>query len=176
MPPDERAKNGLFLAFQYPFEIPGVNLGQFLFTLFRNKNPTASPMDFKKALQQKLDVLGLTKAVAERQLNVGMSGGEKKRAEILQMLMLNPAFAVLDETDSGLDIDSLQVVAHAVNSMRSQQFGCLVITHYSRILNYLKPDVVHVLIDGKIAMTGTAELPKELEQKGYDWLKEPEVV
>ncbi len=172
MSPEERAKNGLFLAFQHPLEIPGVSLGHFLFTLFRNKNPKAPPIEFKKKLSTALELLQLPSTITDRQLNVGMSGGEKKRVEILQLLMLQPSFAVLDETDSGLDIDSLKIVANAVNTLRSPEFGCLVVTHYSRILDYLKPDVVHVMVDGSIAISGNSSLPEELEKKGYDWLKE----
>ncbi len=172
--PNERANLGLFLAFQYPLEIPGVSFGNFLFTLFRNKNKKASITDFKKLLNESISKLNLQHNFAERQLNAGFSGGEKKRAEILQLLMLKPTVAILDETDSGLDIDSLKTVANALSSIRSNEFGCLLITHYSRILNYLTPDFVHVLIDGKIALTGNSNLPKELESKGYTWLKEKE--
>jgi len=170
--PDERAKAGLFLAFQHPVEIPGVNIGSFLFTLFKNKYPKGSAVTYQKELQDILKRLGLTTQFTERALNAGLSGGEKKRAEVLQMLLLKPALAVLDETDSGLDIDSLKIVSEAVNSLRSPMFSALVITHYNRILEFLKPDRVHVLLDGKIAHSGDATLPAELEKKGYRWLKE----
>ncbi|HSU72787.1 MAG TPA: Fe-S cluster assembly ATPase SufC [Candidatus Binatia bacterium] len=172
MPPDERAKLGLFLAFQNPVEIPGVNLGTFLFTLFKNKYPKGSAATYQKELHALLKQLNLGSAFIERPLNAGLSGGEKKRAEVLQLLLTRPALAVLDETDSGLDIDSLKIVSDAVNSMRSPLFSALIITHYNRILEFLKPDFVHVLLDGKIAMTGNANLPQELEKKGYRWLKE----
>ena len=172
MSPDERAKAGLFLAFQNPVEIPGVNLGTFLFTLFKNKYPKGSAATYQKELQALLKQLHLSNTFIERPLNAGLSGGEKKRAEVLQMLLTKPALAVLDETDSGLDIDSLKIVADALNSLRSPMFSSLVITHYNRILEFLKPDFVHVLLDGKIAMTGDVNLPKELEKKGYTWLKE----
>jgi Fe-S cluster assembly ATP-binding protein len=172
MAPDERAKAGLFLAFQNPVEIPGVNLGSFLFTLFKSKYPKGSAVTYQKELAVLLKQLNLTNAFTERSLNAGLSGGEKKRAEILQLLMLKPAMAVLDETDSGLDIDSLKTVSEALNSLRSPLFSALVITHYNRMLEFLKPDVVHVLVDGKIAMSGDATLPHQLEKKGYTWLKE----
>ena len=168
--PDERAKRGLFLAFQYPYEIPGVGLSQFLYTTAKQTQPKLSLGEFKKQLNTALQTLGVDQKFIERDLNVGFSGGEKKRAEVLQLLLAKAPFAILDETDSGLDIDSLQIVARAVNSLRNPTFGALVITHYQRLLDYLKPDVVHVLVDGKIAATGDARLVRELEQKGYNWL------
>ena len=170
MSPDERAKAGLFLAFQHPIEIPGVNLGSLLFTLYKSRHPDAKAVQFHKDLAESLQKTGVTHAFTERSLNVGLSGGEKKRVEILQMLMLKPSVAILDETDSGLDIDSLKAIASAVNSLRSPEFSALVITHYNRILEYLKPDFVHVLMDGKIALSGGPNLPQELESKGYSWL------
>lgn len=167
--PDERARLGLFLAFQYPMEIQGVGFSQFLLSAARSNSNGAkvSLTDFRKKLEEKADLLGLDKSFVSRALNVGFSGGEKKRAEILQMAMLEPKIAILDETDSGLDIDSLKVVASAVNKMRGPGFGALVITHYQRLLNYLKPDYVHVFLDGRIAKTGDDSLARELEQKGY---------
>lgn len=171
MKPHERAQLGLFLAFQYPMEIQGVGLAQFLFNAFRKNSKETSPAEFRKLLEENLAVLDLDRAFVDRQLNVGFSGGEKKRAEILQMLMLKPQVAVLDETDSGLDIDSLKYVATAVDRMRSSM-AALVITHYQRILNYLRPDFVHVLVDGRIAVSGGAELAGELEHRGYGWLQE----
>ncbi|MBI2971741.1 MAG: Fe-S cluster assembly ATPase SufC [Candidatus Aenigmarchaeota archaeon] len=175
--PDKRARLGMFLAFQYPQEIEGLNLSQFLFTVVRSKNPEEkrafkAMQSFREELDKNLSFLGLEKAFAERSLNYGFSGGEKKRAEILQLLMLKPEIAVLDETDSGLDIDSLQLVAKALNSLRGNGFGSLVITHYQRILAYLRPDFVHVMISGKIVKSGGHELAHELEKKGYNWLME----
>ncbi len=170
--PYERAQLGLFLAFQYPMEIQGISFAHFLFSAYRKFNSQPiKPADFKKMLEEKLAVLDLDKSFVDRYLNVGFSGGEKKRAEILQMMMFNPQIAILDETDSGLDIDSLKAVATAIKSMHNQNFGALVVTHYQRILNYLQPDYVHVLIDGKIAASGGKELAHELEQKGYGWLQ-----
>ncbi|MCX6815259.1 MAG: Fe-S cluster assembly ATPase SufC [Candidatus Aenigmarchaeota archaeon] len=167
MPVDERAKKGLFLAFQYPLEIQGVSYSQFLLAAMKSKNNNISIPDFKKLLNENADSLHLDRSFLERHLNVGFSGGEKKRAEILQMLMLKPELAVLDETDSGLDIDSLKIVAEAVNKCRGQNFGCLVITHYQRLLNYLRPDIVHVFLDGKIVETGDKDLAIHLEHNGY---------
>ncbi len=185
--PDERARLGLFLAFQYPFEISGVPLSRFLLTAIKarqgngdeSKSGTDGTMksskafaEFRKTLKEKLQLLKMEESFANRYLNEGFSGGEKKRAEILQMLVLKPEIAILDETDSGLDIDSVKVVAEAVNSMRGPEFGCLAITHYQRILNYLKPDIVHVMVDGQIVRSGGEELARELEAKGYDWIME----
>lgn len=170
--PHERAQLGLFLAFQYPMEIQGVNLAHFLYTAYRKFQPQLAPAEFKKMLEEKLALLCLDKSFVDRQLNVGFSGGEKKRAEVLQMLMFRPKIAVLDETDSGLDIDSLKAVATAVNSMQGESFGALVITHYQRILEHLQPDFVHVLVKGKIAASGGPDLAHELEKKGYGWLQE----
>jgi Fe-S cluster assembly ATP-binding protein len=173
--PHERAMLGLFLAFQYPMEIGGVGLAHFLFTLYRKMKGVEKPTpeiirEFKAEMDAKMKMLGLEKAFAERDLNVGLSGGERKRTEVLQMLMLKPALAILDEPDSGLDIDALKSVAGAVNSMRGPEFSCLVITHYQRILSHLKPDKVHVMHDGRIVKSGGPELVHELERKGYGWL------
>jgi Fe-S cluster assembly ATP-binding protein len=179
--PDERAKLGLFLAFQYPFEISGVPLSRFLIQALKARqgdgngeegdgSPKIAFGQFRKLLKEKLQLLRLDDSFATRYLNEGFSGGEKKRAEILQMLVLQPEMAILDETDSGLDIDSVKIVAEAVNSLRGPEFGCLAITHYQRILNYLKPDYVHVMVDGRIVKSGGPELAHELEAKGYDWI------
>jgi Fe-S cluster assembly ATP-binding protein len=167
MKPEDRAKAGLFLAFQHPVEIPGVTLGTFLFTLFKQKFPKGSAATFQKELAALRAQLGLDAAFTDRPLNAGLSGGEKKRAEMLQMLLLRPSIAILDETDSGLDIDSLKIVSNAINALRSPQFSGLVITHYNRILEYVKPDHVHVLVDGKVVRSGDATLSLELEKKGY---------
>lgn len=175
--PNERARLGLFLAFQYPLEIPGVPLSRFLWTTLnarqgaQNKNKdTKGVIGFGKLLKEKLELLKMEQAFAGRYLNAGFSGGEKKRTEILQMAVLRPEIAILDEPDSGLDIDSVKIVAQAIEQMRGPDFGALVITHYQRILNYLKPDIVHVILDGRIVKTGGWELALELEAKGYDWL------
>ncbi len=170
--PFERAKLGLFLGFQYPFEIQGISLNNFLWTAFKTqKGENAKKLgDFRKFVLEKMKVLKLEEGFAKRELNVGFSGGEKKRAEVLQMLVLEPRLAILDETDSGLDIDSLKLVAEAVRHLRSPKFTALIITHYKRILNHVEPDFVHVLADGKIIKSGTQELAHELEEKGYTWL------
>ncbi len=170
--PEERSRAGLFLAFQHPVEIPGIKLGQFLFTCYKSSHANATPAEFKKRLDECLGLLKLSKDFLDKQLNAGMSGGEKKRAEVLQLLIIQPKYAVLDETDSGLDIDSLKIVCDAVNVLKQQGIGCLVITHYARMLAYLNPDAVHVLSEGKIVMSGSKDLPAELEKKGYAWLKE----
>lgn len=172
MKTEERAKKGLFLAFQYPMEIAGVNYLNFLFTAAKaqRNEPKLSLLNFRKEVVEKLKNIGLTSAFLDRHLNQGFSGGEKKRAEILQMLVFQPSISVLDETDSGLDIDSLKIVSKAINTMRGPEFGALVITHYNRILHYIKPDVVHVMADGKIIMTGDHTLAEELELKGYNTL------
>lgn len=174
MKPNERAMAGMFLAFQYPMEIQGVGFSQFLMASLRSRmnGMPLSIADFRGRLNESLDALHLDKSFTSRALNVGFSGGEKKRAEILQMMMLQPKIAVLDETDSGLDIDSLKIVAQSINRMRGPDFGALVITHYQRLLNYLEPDIVHVFIDGRIEKTGDAQLSKELEQKGYKWIEQ----
>ena len=169
--PDERARLGLFLAFQYPYEIGGVPLSRFLLQAIKARQTNGEKLpfgQFRKMLLENLKKLKLDESFATRYLNEGFSGGEKKRAEILQMLMLKPEIAILDETDSGLDIDSIKVVAEAVNSLRGPEFGCLAITHYQRILNFLKPDYVHVMVDGKIVKSGGPELAHELEAHGYE--------
>ncbi len=168
--PDERARLGLFLAFQSPLEISGVSFSKFLFTLAKIKNDKLSFIDFKKQLDSSLSLLGVDKSFIERDVNVGFSGGEKKRAEVLQLLTVNPQLAVLDEMDSGLDVDSLQLLSKAVSALRSSAFSCLVITHYQRLLNYLKPDFVHVLVDGKIVASGDSSLAVDVEKKGYQRL------
>lgn len=170
MKPEERAAAGFFLVFQHPLEIPGVNLGQFLFSIYRKKNPKASPLAFKKILNECIAKLNLNNDFADKQLNAGLSGGEKKRAEVLQLLLLQPSLAVLDEADSGLDIDSLKTIASAIEQLRSPSFSAVVITHYNRVLQHLKPDFVHVLVDGAIVLSGDSTLPSQLEQKGYNWL------
>ncbi len=170
--PDERAKLGLFLSFQYPFEIRGLTFAQFLHAAYKARYPldTTSIIKFREKILETARELRIKEDFNERELNVGFSGGEKKRAEILQLMLLRPKIAVLDETDSGLDIDSLRIVAEAVNRMRSKEFGSIVITHYKRILNYLKPDFVHVMHDGRIIKSGGAELAEELDEKGYSKL------
>jgi len=174
--PDKRARLGLFLAFQYPQEVEGLNLSNFLFTVLKSKSEEKKmfqfTQQFKKLMDENLSLLELDKSFTERSLNYGFSGGEKKRAEIFQLLMLKPDIAILDETDSGLDIDSLKVVSKGINSLRGEDFGALVITHYQRILSYLEPDFVHVMINGKIAKSGSHDLANELEKKGYNWLSE----
>jgi Fe-S cluster assembly ATP-binding protein len=169
MTPDQRARLGLFLSFQYPFEVPGLSMGKFLFHAYQARFPNEkiSPLQFRQKLNAVLAELRMDPSFGGRDLNVGFSGGEKKRCEILQLRLLNPSLAVLDETDSGLDIDSLKLVAETVNKMRSKEFSCLVITHYQRILDYLKPDFVHVLYNGKMVVSGGPELAEELEGKGY---------
>ncbi|MBI1934826.1 Fe-S cluster assembly ATPase SufC [Candidatus Woesearchaeota archaeon] len=175
--PDERAKLGLFLSFQYPQEIPGVSVSNFLRTAYNAVKPTQmSVPDFIKLLKEKMKLLKIDDAFARRYLNEGFSGGEKKRTEILQLAVLQPEMAILDETDSGLDIDSLKIVAEGVNSLLNPNFGVLVITHYQRLLNYITPDKVHIMVRGKIVKSGGKELAHELEAKGYDeYLGEPEV-
>jgi Fe-S cluster assembly ATP-binding protein len=169
--PDERAKAGLFLAFQHPVEIPGVNFGAFLLQAFRQRFPEKGASEFYAALDQALNVLDLDRSFTERQLNAGFSGGEKKRAEMLQMLLLKPSYALLDEIDSGLDIDSLKVVAKAVAAVAKEGTGVLVVTHYKRILEHVNADRVHVLIKGRVEHSGGMELVHELEKRGYAWLK-----
>jgi Fe-S cluster assembly ATP-binding protein len=169
--PDQRARLGLFLAFQYPVGIPGVVMGNFLrASLKARRNEDVPVREFRKLLDETLDLLKMDPAFVRRYVNEGFSGGEKKRAEVLQMAMLRPEMAVLDETDSGLDIDALKTVAEGINALRGPDLGVLLITHYTRILNYIKPDVVHVLSDGRIVTTGGPELADELEAKGYEWI------
>jgi Fe-S cluster assembly ATP-binding protein len=186
--PDERSRLGLFLAFQYPSAIPGVSVANFLRTAINarleardsagngNGRPKGLAMrEFRQMLKEKMAMLKMEPGFAKRYLNDGFSGGEKKRMEILQMAMLQPEIAVLDETDSGLDIDALRIVSEGVNQLMDPNLGVLVITHYQRILNYIKPDHVHILVDGRIVMSGGPELALELEEKGYDWVKQPAV-
>lgn len=173
MDPDERAALGIFLGFQYPVEIPGVTTTNFLKTAINAQRKARgeddiSPVDFLKLQKAKTDQLGIAPDMLKRGVNVGFSGGEKKRNEVLQLSMLDPKFAILDETDSGLDIDALKTVAEGVNAMRGPEKSFLVITHYQRLLDYIKPDVVHVLANGRIQKTGGAELALELEEKGYE--------
>jgi Fe-S cluster assembly ATP-binding protein len=171
--PDERAKMGMFLAFQYPSEVPGVSVANFLRTAVNSVREEAlSPMEMYRLLQEKMQIMQMDPKFAERYLNEGFSGGEKKRNEILQMLMLEPTLAIMDETDSGLDIDALQVVARGVNEIRSPEFSAVLITHYQRILRYITPDYVHVMLDGRIVTSGSKELAVELEEKGYDWVRQ----
>jgi Fe-S cluster assembly ATP-binding protein len=177
--PDERSRLGLFLAFQYPVSIPGVSVANFLRTAVNSRRKALNAEDkgvgipeFRRMLREKMELLKMDPAFASRYLNEGFSGGEKKRAEILQMAVLKPEIAVLDETDSGLDIDALRVVSEGVNALRGPDLGVLVITHYQRILNYVKPDVVHVMMDGRIVESGGPELAFNLEEHGYEWIKE----
>lgn len=175
MPVDERARKGLFLAMQYSAEIQGVTNAEFLRSAINAKRPKddqISVMAFLKELDKNLDLLDMNEAMTERYLNEGFSGGEKKRNEILQLLMIKPTFALLDEIDSGLDIDALKVVSKGVNSMRGDNFGSLIITHYQRLLNYIVPDVVHVMMGGRIVKTGDADLAKKLEREGYAGLRD----
>ena len=171
---DERSRAGMFLAFQYPAEVPGVSNANFLRAALQARLPEGEEIDavaFYKDMYAKMDELEMNRKFTSRSVNEGFSGGEKKRNEILQMIMLDPRYCLLDETDSGLDIDALKVVAKGVNSMRSDSRGFLVITHYQRLLDYIKPDHVHVMADGQIVKSGGAELALELEESGYDFLK-----
>jgi len=178
--PDERARKGLFLAFQYPSSIPGVSMQNFLRQAHNavykeRQGPGAKVMparEFRALLNDKLQLLKMNGDFLKRYLNEGFSGGEKKRAEILQMAMLQPHFAVLDETDSGLDIDALRTVSDGVNAQRGPELGTLVITHYQRLLDYIKPDFVHVMMDGRIVISGGPELAQDLDVRGYDWVRE----
>lgn len=175
MEPDERARAGLFLAFQYPSEIPGVSIANFLRAAVQARMAEGEELDatgYYKRLYAKMDMLKIDRKFTARAVNDGFSGGEKKRCEILQMAMLEPKMALMDETDSGLDIDALKIVSRGVNAMRSENRGFLVITHYQRLLNYIQPDIVHVLMDGQIVHTGGKDLALKLEEKGYDWVKE----
>ncbi|MEW6241396.1 MAG: Fe-S cluster assembly ATPase SufC [Chloroflexota bacterium] len=177
--PDERSRLGLFLAFQYPVAIPGVTVANFLRTALNARRRAVNPEDkgvpipeFRKMLKEKMDMLKMNHDFAGRYLNDGFSGGEKKRAEILQMATLKPEIAILDETDSGLDIDALRVVADGVNALMGSDLGVLVITHYQRLLNYIKPHFVHVMLGGKIVESGGPDLALHLEEHGYDWVRE----
>lgn len=179
--PDERAQKGIFLAFQYPMAIPGVTVANFLRTALNAKHQATSANgqakvisipEFRKLLLKQMELLKLDPSFATRYINDGFSGGEKKRVEILQMAVLNPHLAILDETDSGLDIDALRVVADGVNTLMNPNLGILLITHYQRILNYIKPHFIHVLVDGRLAISGGPELALQLEEKGYDWIRD----
>ena len=181
--PNERSKLGLFLAFQYPVAVPGVSVANFLRTAINAHRKAKDPEDkgisipdFRKRLKEKMALLSMDEAFAGRYLNDGFSGGEKKRVEILQMATLEPKFSILDETDSGLDIDALKIVSDGVNTISKENQGILVITHYQRILNYIKPDFVHVMINGKIVESGGPELALKLEAEGYEWLREKHTV
>ena len=173
--PEERALAGIFMSFQYPVVIPGVNNTYFLKAalnakLKANGQPELDAMDFLSLIKEKIKLVGMDESYLSRNVNDGFSGGEKKLNEILQLLTLEPTFAILDETDSGLDIDALKIIANGVNQYRNSERGILAITHYQRLLDYMKPDVVHAMIDGKIVKTGDMSLAKELEEKGYSWL------
>ena len=171
---DARARAGLFLAFQYPFEIPGVSNANFIRAALQARLPKGEELDavsFYKQLYRRMDQLEMSRTFTARSVNEGFSGGEKKRNEILQLMMLQPKYSVLDETDSGLDIDALKIVSQGVNAMRSPERGFLVITHYQRLLDYITPDVVHVMVEGQIIRSGGPELALELEAKGYDWVR-----
>ncbi len=173
--PDDIAKAGLFLAFQYPLEIPGVSIANFIRAARQARLPEGeevNAVEYYKELYAKMDALKIDRKFTARSLNEGFSGGEKKRCEILQMSMLEPKYCIMDETDSGLDIDALRIVSEGVNMMRSSDRAFLIITHYQRLLDYIVPDVVHIMYDGHIVHSGDAELAKELESKGYDWVKE----
>jgi Fe-S cluster assembly ATP-binding protein len=176
---DERSRLGLFLAFQYPVAIPGVTVANFLRTAVNARRRAGNPEDkgipipeFRKVLKEKMDLLKMDPGFAGRYLNDGFSGGEKKRAEILQMATLKPEIAILDETDSGLDIDALRIVAEGVNALSGPELGVLVITHYQRLLNYIKPHYVHIMLDGRIVESGGPDLALHLEEQGYDWVRE----
>jgi Fe-S cluster assembly ATP-binding protein len=177
--PDERARLGLFMAFQYPVVIPGVTVASFLRNAINARMKAADPDSkgvpipaFRKLMIEKMDLLKIDHEVGGRYLNDGFSGGEKKRAEILQMAVLNPRLAIMDETDSGLDIDALRIVSEGVNALAGPDLGVLVITHYQRILNYIKPQFVHIMMDGQIVESGGPDLALQLEERGYDWLRE----
>lgn len=177
--PNERSILGIFLAFQYPVAIPGVTVANFIRSAVNSRRKAVNPddkgvplLDFRKEVKQKMELLKMDPSFAGRYLNDGFSGGEKKRAEILQMAMLKPEIAILDETDSGLDIDALRIVADGVNTLRGPDLGVVIITHYQRILNYIKPDYVHVMMDGKIVESGNSDLALHLEEHGYDWIRE----
>jgi Fe-S cluster assembly ATP-binding protein len=179
MKPDERSRMGLFLAFQYPVAISGVTVANFLRTAINAQRHALDPQDkgmpipeFRRMLKQKMELLKMDPAVAGRYLNDGFSGGEKKRAEILQLATLKPEIAILDETDSGLDIDALRIVADGVNALMGPEMGVLVITHYQRLLNYIKPHFVHIMLDGRVVESGGADLALHLEEQGYEWVRE----
>ncbi len=172
--PDQRARAGLFLAFQYPMEIPGVTIANFIRAALQARLPEGEELEaveYYKSLYAHMDALKMPRTFTSRSVNDGFSGGEKKRCEVLQLAMLKPAYAVLDETDSGLDIDALKIVAEGVNTLRSPDTGFLVITHYQRLLNYIVPDVVHVMVDGRIVRSGGKDLALKLEAEGNDWIE-----
>jgi Fe-S cluster assembly ATP-binding protein len=176
LPPEERARAGVFLAFQYPIEIPGVNNAYLLKAALNAQRqargePPVDAFEFMKMIKSKMEVVNAPKDFLNRSVNHGFSGGEKKRNEILQMLLLEPRLAVLDETDSGLDVDALKVVAHGVNSLRSKERSMLLVTHYERLLELIVPDRVHVLADGRIVKSGGKDLARELDERGYDWIQ-----
>ncbi len=175
--PEDRAREGIFLAFQYPVEIPGVSMTNFLKTAVNQIRKyrgleTLDAVAFLKLMKEKMKLIHIDQTLMSRSLNEGFSGGEKKRNEIFQMAMLDPKLAILDETDSGLDIDALKIVAHGVNTLRTKDNAVIVVTHYQRLLDYIIPDFVHVLYNGRIVKSGTKELAMELEEKGYDWIKD----
>ncbi|MGI8482597.1 MAG: Fe-S cluster assembly ATPase SufC [Chthoniobacterales bacterium] len=173
--PDERARKGIFLAFQYPSEIPGVSIANFLRAAVQSRLPEGEELEateYYEKLYEKMDLLEMPRTFTSRAVNEGFSGGEKKRNEILQLAMLSPKYAVLDETDSGLDIDALRIVANGVNSLRGPELGVLLITHYQRLLDYIVPDYVHVMVAGRIVLSGGKDLALQLEEKGYDWVKD----
>ena len=177
--PDERSRAGVFLAFQYPVSIPGVTVANFLRTALNTRKRHSDPpqedisiLEFRKMLKSKMDLLEMEYSFGGRYLNEGFSGGEKKRTEVLQLAVLEPAFAILDETDSGLDIDAIRIVSEGVNALKGPNMGVMVITHYQRILNYIKPDFVHIMFDGRIVESGDQELSLLLEDEGYDWVRE----
>ena len=173
--PDVRARKGIFLAFQYPSEIPGVTIANFLRAAVQSRLPEGEELeatDYYADLYEKMDLLEMDRSFTSRSVNEGFSGGEKKRNEILQLAMLQPKYAVLDETDSGLDIDALKIVANGVNSLRGPNLGVLLITHYQRLLDYIVPDYVHVMVQGRIVRSGDKSLALELEEKGYDWVRD----
>lgn len=177
MSPEDRAREGLFLAFQYPVEIPGVSTTNFIKTALNEKRkyhgmPPLDAVSFLKLMKEKMELVEIDKSLLNRSINEGFSGGEKKRNEIFQMAMLEPTLAILDETDSGLDIDALRIVANGVNKLRTPDRAIIVITHYQRLLDYLRPDFVHVLMNGRIVRSGTKALALELEEKGYDFIKD----
>ena len=176
MPPDERAREGVFMAFQYPIEVPGVSNAQFLRLAYNEKRKhlgeeELDPLEFKDLLKERAKIVEMDASFMSRSVNEGFSGGEKKRNEILQMAVIEPKLAILDETDSGLDIDALRIVAGGVNHLQNSENAIIVVTHYQRLLNYIVPDYVHVLFDGRIAREGGKDLALELEEKGYDWIK-----
>lgn len=181
MDPEDRAREGVFLAFQYPVEIPGVSNSTFLRTALNeirkyNGIPEIDAREFLKYMKEKMELVEMDSSLINRPVNTGFSGGEKKKNEIFQLAVLNPKLAVLDETDSGLDIDALKIVAHGVNSFHNKDNTVIVVTHYQRLLDYIVPDFVHVLVDGRIAKSGRKDLALELEERGYDWVKDEETI